>query len=803
MKLPLAALLCCSGLAMAQPAESLAPYFGFDETRIIKVDDDCGPAVVADFNGDGRPDIAVVNNRKSRIEVYYLRASARPAEEMERTYKVNELRPNAWYDRELVSVAHRVTALRPFDVDGDGKLDIVYAGADPAEIVFMRQVSPSKFESLSRTRVKDLAARQDGLAIGDVMGGPEPELLAIAGGKINIFPILKSGRLGEPTVLGSGDPMRTISVADFNGDDRLDVMGVVPENTAPVRLWLQSQDPREKNKAGLLATELRFEMPQLREAEAIQFPGRKSASVAVIERASQRLVFSDLAAEPITAGGEGVTEREVQAAVTGFSDTGSKNRSVAIADLSGDGLTDLVTTDQKANTLAVYAQRKDLGLASPTPFSAFKTPKQVEVGKWIAGEKRPQVFVLSEEEKAVGLSTVAEDGRLSFPRPVAFKTAGATPSVMAFIPTKDRPALAVIMKDKRDYVLEVHTRENEAGADSAAWQAHAESIPLKDVRRDPAAILPYDFDRDGSPDMLLLTPGEPMMMVHATTKDGAVTPEKVLTKEAIPQFGLVQAAGPDNTALLDVDGDGKDELLIADANFVRACSYDAKNGWRVVDQVNIPDPTTQLVGLALLKTGEGKDSDVRIVAADKANGRLLILARNEAKRWVLRERVKLLGFTVGSIRAGSFGGDGRPSILCLSDDAFAVVRLAGQRPALEQFAAWRVDAENRLQHDMASGDLNGDGYLDVAVLDAREQMCQVLTFSASRKAMPATEFKMFESRLFMRGEAREMEPNQSIIADATGDKKDDLILVVHDRVIIYPQTTGSGGASKTAEAPKR
>jgi hypothetical protein len=34
-----------------------------------------------------------------------------------------------------------------------------------------------------------------------------------------------------------------------------------------------------------------------------------------------------------------------------------------------------------------------------------------------------------------------------------------------------------------------------------------------------------------------------------------------------------------------------------------------------------------------------------------------------------------------------------------------------------------------------------------------------------------------------------MEPSQAIVTDATGDKKDDLLLVVHDRVIIYPQMT--------------
>src|SRR5262249_3741977 len=148
---------------------------------------------------------------------------------------------------------------------------------------------------------------------------------------------------------------------------------------------------------------------------------------------------------------------------------------------------------------------------------------------------------------------------------------------------------------------------------------------------------------------------------------------------------------------------------------------------------------------------------------------------NEAKRWTLREKVRVLGFQVGAIRAGSFAGDGKPGVLCLSDDAFALVRLGGQRPALSEFAAWRAEAENRLEHHLTSGDVNGDGYVDAVVLDAREQMCQILTFSASRKVLPATEFKVFESRLFQRGDTRELEPSDAIIADVTGDGKDDLV----------------------------
>jgi len=281
--------------------------------------------------------------------------------------------------------------------------------------------------------------------------------------------------------------------------------------------------------------------------------------------------------------------------------------------------------------------------------------------------------------------------------------------------------------------------------------------------------------------VLVLTPGEPMIMVRANASTGDL--DELLTKDDMKQFGLVQAAGPDNTALFDMDGDGTEDLLIADANFVRACAYDDA-GWRVVEQVNADDPSATLEGVALLE----REGETLIVGADTANNRLIFFGKDASGQWGVRHRIRMLGFPAGRIRAGAFAGD-EAGVLALSEDGFAIVRLSGERAALEQVAAYRPDAEDRLEHEMEAGDVNGDGYVDVVVLDATEQMCSILTFSEARKLHPATEFEVFESRLFTRGSTRMFEPSAALVADVTGDGADDLVLVVHDRVLIYPQMT--------------
>ncbi len=66
-------------------------------------------------------------------------------------------------------------------------------------------------------------------------------------------------------------------------------------------------------------------------------------------------------------------------------------------------------------------------------------------------------------------------------------------------------------------------------------------------------------------------------------------------------------------------------------------------------------------------------------------------------------------------------------------------------------------------------------------------MCDIFTFSESKRLLHATGFQVFESKIFSGGEPREYEPSEAVIADVTGDGAEDLLLLAHDRVLIYPQ----------------
>lgn len=766
---------------------SLADFFGFSGLEVVKIDKGAGPVVVADMNGDGLNDLVVVNNFASRIEVHYQKKNASPDDEITQPTRANQL-PEHWrFRRELISVTHRVGAVATHDFDGDGMLDLIYGGI-PAEIVFLRQTEPGVFQIARKHSVKNLGANRNGFKIADLIGDNKPELVSLVAGKINVWP-MNGSNLGTAVELAAGAPMAGFSIEDFDGDGRPDIAGVIPDDPAPVRLWLSSIEGGK----GKIGPQVRFEMPSLREFKAVRLPNEPAARMAAIERASKRIVLYELAGEPIEATGD----RDAALSVFSFTDPTNRKRDTEVVDIDGDGLLDLVATDTEANSLVVYRQLKGKGLQPGVSYPSLSDIDFIAAGR-LGDNQYATVFVLSQKEGVVGRCDAGPDG-IGFPKPLNIPD-GNTPVAMNLVQLEHGPHVAVVAKSGRDYMLYLIDMSGEK-----------HTISLGSASRSPDTIVALDADQDGKTDLLLFTRDKPMTMLRST-EDGF----KVLESKDMGQFGLVQAANSLNTAAMDVDGSGNAELLVADKNYVRAVRYETdpgpgvSPGWQVVRQINANDSTAKLVSVALL--GEGPNA--RVIAADKENGRLVVMGRYTpaaaaaageaapaapAPEWKQIESLKVRGFGIGQIYAGAFSGDGKSDILAIGDDGFAVIRLGGERISLKQFAAWRTDQERRVQHELTSGDINGDGFTDLISLDAGEQMCEIFTFSQAHRLLYAVGFKVFESKLFASGEPREYQPSEAHVADVTGDGANDLILLSQDRVLIYPQMKApqTAGASTT------
>jgi hypothetical protein len=783
-----------AALTTAAAAQDLARHYGFLPLEVVKVDPKAGPFVSADMNGDGLIDLVVVDNFKNRIDIDYQKKGAKATDDVPPPKGVNEF-PEHWrFRRDSVTVDREVEAVVPVDFDGDGLMDMVYAGNSPPGVVFVRQTEPGTFKVQRKQSIRNLASNRDALVVADVMGDARKELVSIVDGKITIWPLDKD-MTGAPTELSAGGArVVAILVDDFDGNGTPDVVGVIPEDPSPLRAWFSE---RQGDRL-VIGPQVRFEMPPVREAAAVHLPGEKAALLGVIERPTKRVVFHRVGRGKI----EGAGSRDSSLVTWSFEDPANRKRRTVVADVNADGLADVVATNTLANAVMAYRQEQGKGLGAPVASPSFADLDSVAVAPTKDGAI---VFALSEKEGVVGRSSASKDGSATFPQAVQLG-AGRTPVAINLVEVDGQRLLAVVAKDGKNLVIEL------VPVDGADEPSKRTVVNLGSQSRSPNAVMSLDADQDGMTDLLVFTPEKPMILLQAQKPDAAKAepakdakadakpaPFRVLESKDMGQFGLVQAATGDNVMAADTDGDGKPELLVADRNYVRALRYEPKPaagtspGWQVITQMNAKNPDAKLVALTQLG---GK-----VIAGDRDGARAIAFARGKDGKWEQSEVIEIPGFKFAQLVAGKFAGDGNDGLLAVGDDAFALVRLGGERIVLETVGTWTSDDPRQTPHEMIPGDLNGDGRTDVAVLDGGEQMCHILAFSDAQRLLHALSFKVFETRLFSGGDRQEFEPSMGEIVDVTGDGLADLVLLAHDRLLIYPQAKGGEKPATAAGAP--
>jgi hypothetical protein len=441
--------------------------------------------------------------------------------------------------------------------------------------------------------------------------------------------------------------------------------------------------------------------------------------------------------------------------------------------VDGDGRADLLVAEPESGQLSVYLQQADGTLAAPKKFPALAGVTQIAVGDWNA-DGHPEIFLLSRDENAVGVTSFDKNGRLPFPtllpldgKPLAMTT-GAFKSGA-------KPALALIVDKDGARSLVIRTADGKT-----------KSQKLSDTfKANPASLTVMDVDQDGLADLVILIPYEKIKVLQQK-KDGSFD-----ERDVDPPGGALEQPW---LAAADVDGDGKPELLLPQKNFVRAVVLEpgskipgstTASNWifRVKDQINGAASDSRIT--AATAVANGKNAVPALFLLDAEHKQLTLCERDTNGVWQITRNLTLPGAAFASIQPVKFGANA--SVAFIGQGAVAWQALAGETWELTKLDDYDTTIKDGFLNDVIAGDLTGSGHKQLIFMETAKNYLDLVFFDTQRKLVPGDRWQVFEQHTFRGAQNALPEPREAAVADVTGDKKNDLIVLVHDRIVVYPQ----------------
>ena len=750
-------------------AESATNSFGFGGPEIFPIDNDISLLHAADLNGDGLNDLIVVNNARSKINLLYNQTGATNLArqpKLETKPKINDLPPDARFRIESIASEKRIAGLVVADLNGDGRPDLAYYG-EPKELVVLYNEGTNGWSAPKRWPINDGQLDANALVTGDLNGDGRTDLVLLGESGVYFLAQKADHTLDEPQKIPFSGEVKSVQVLDVDGDGRNDLLLVNWESLTPFRFRLQDE-------TGQLGPENYFTLPPIRSFLADQLEQNQKTYIVTVAQNSGRAQISDFTrkpAEPLSGA-----FRQGQFQLLPLNKTDKARRGLLWADVDGDGLPDLLVAEPESGQISVSLQRRDGTLAPAKKFSTLAGVTDLAVADW-DGDGRPEIFMLSADERQVGVTRLDEKGRLPFPtlipvdgKPLALAVGRLRSGV--------KPTLAMLVDSDGKRTLVTRTADGKTTIKKLS----------ESFKSNPTTMIFHDVNQDGLTDLVVLIPYEKVKVLLQNPGGDGFDEQDVA-----PPGGVLEQPW---LATVDVDGDGKEELLLSQKNFLRAVvlkkevtdqTSTNRSDWvfTVKEQINGAASNSRLVGAAAVPNGTNAVPSLFLLDAERKA--LTLCERDKSGVWQVVRNLPLPVSDFSALQPLALGGTSANSVAFLGLNFVAWMPLSGDVWEFTQLDGYETPIKDGFLHDVVSGDLNNDGRKDLVFLETAKNYLDLVIFDANHKLVPANRWQVFEERTF-RGRRNDLpEPREAVVTDVTGDGKNDLVIVVHDRILVYPQ----------------
>ena len=710
--------------AMDDPVS--ARDFGFRGLEIYEFKPGTSDLHVRDISGDGRHDVVFINNRASRLEVLVRR------DDVDDSIRLPSLE-TTFEDRGFV-VDQALTRCRVEDFNGDDRLDILMTG--PAlGIQLSIQNEGGRFDAPQSIVIADAAQVVDLEAV-DLNDDDSPDI--VVGRRANAEILWNDGtaKFSRRTRMRySASDSVGLDIADYNGDGKRDMLFLYASGELPLRLRLGDGRGGFSMEHALHLPAARF-FRTLEAADGVATIGCLLQNGTVFRH--YRVAERDVAA--VFEGDEAVPRR---LPLEGLS--AKDPVAWTVAEFDGDGAEDFCVAAPELSQIHLYP-----GFAGGLRSNPIKIDSLSAIRSLHRGDKG-DLIVFSRQEKALAVHAA---GRIeAFPKIVSLP---AQPLAVAAVPGEN--AVYCVARRTNAYTL----------ARIDLGEKEATTVQPLPILNDPSDLVSFSLGRNVTGLLVFMPYQQPRFF---SIEGDAVSPVDITRFRA-----LADVLKPASVALKTA-GDGR-SLLVSNGRICRRYEWQ-KDAYRAVEQYNPESEGADLVGNCFAALRGRKREPVMY---DRAAQELVWFAGEDVKRIKLRGGVQdFVGMAPIRLKR-----DGPDALLLVGRRDVQLLQNERAAWKLETIGEYATPAEKAALRMLTPVKLGSKTDLMVALVDPRNRSIEFVR-SAGGPLQRVLTMEVFHQPAVGRPAlSAGLEPHAVAAGDVTGDGLGDLVVLVHDKLIVYP-----------------
>ncbi len=689
------------------PAGNAAPTFS------AKTDFTTGSGptsvTIGDFNGDGKPDMAVTNSSANSVSVFL------------NTTTPGASTPTFSAKTDFTTVSQPWIVLIG-DFNGDGKPDMAAANSGTNSVsVYLNTTTPGASTPTFSAKTDFTTGSSSvsyGVSIGDLNGDGKPDMAAsnYVANSVSVFLNTTTPGASTPTFTAktdftTGTSPSGASIGDLNGDGKPD-LATTNENSTSVSVLLNTTPtgnatPTFSSKTDFIAGTI----PSVVSIYDINDDGKPDMAVANSNSTSVSVFLNTTTPGATT---------PTFTAKTDFT-TGTTTTSVSICDLNGDGKPDMAATNYSSTNVSVFFNTMTLGEPAPsftakTDFTSGNSPLSISIADFNKDGKPDFVTANNSPNTVSVILNTTTTGAVAptFSAKTDFATGNGTYAVTTGDFNGDGiPDIAEVSYGSN--TVSVFLNSTTPGASTPTFAASVDfSMGIGAV-----SVTIGDFNGDGKQDFASVSTNAVSVFLN-TTAPGATTPTfSARTDFAVGTVTYSVATG-------DFNGDGKLDMVTANlgSNTVSVLlnttttgastpTFSTKTDFMTGDQ-----PFRVSVGDL---NGDGKPD---VVCADVNTNLVSVFLNITAPGASTAALTAKTDFTTGlnpaSVSISDINGDGKPDLIIPSNAAATVsvlLNITTPGSTTPAFTAKTDFTTAAGAFASAVADFNGDGLPDIIVTD--------------------------------------------------------------------------------------